>query len=688
MKKIAIKRLPADDNRYKEALFNSASEIQANIIAKRRIDNSISTVDFINPTLKQIDLDSLQSYEKAARRLARAIKRSENIGICCHHSLDSTAAASLIDFALTNIFKVSGHRSQIFFSSEEKNFSHEFFKKISDSERHFSTFIFLGAPSAIHGDIKNNQSNTINAGGFCDSIALDISPEHQKTKSLLHSYINPYVTGAKTPTNTISLSIMSQILMVMLRKVCQEQGLEGGDTNLGSLTPFGACSIQGSAADIRQPIVRAFVKQGFKRMNDSGIEQWAAYRDKYLNNAELINSDTLKNGLYREVATKAFRGLSGFPLVKFLQSETLKDATRYLKLLGNDRNNQDKQEREDFIVADFMAKQKDAINECLSIYLKDAKNHMLDTVAKSLVEKYGKPVILSCPAETITTPLDVSRLKDFKWDLFSKMKTTNKVLDDGRILLVEKSDYSFVPEFSLVSSDKSNVTQISMEEAAGLSRTNLFGIKKGIYELSTSEGKVIFDLTSHRKPKLTISKVGQLHGVVRAPSSLLSYSLRAVIENHSTPMSDNGRGGYSFKCSVDSTERIRLDVEETTKNYIAETGNTLRPFMFTDGEFPTNRTLDKATLYEILALEPYGEKFPYPQYEFQAKVERMRTEKGVLELKLNFRGAGFDGIWDGFERSHLHGLIKAGEEYTFIAKPTLRMKNRRESIALMIVDAT
>lgn len=678
--------LPLDEKRYGEAIINSASEIQARVIARRRIPENVSTENFLSPSFKGVDLASLSHLNKTCYRLLKSIQRGEKIIISCEYELDSASAAALLDYALVKTFGAIPYNVRIVFTASGKNpYDSDYIERLKRVSGESTLLLVLGADECAHNELAVVQSELRKyCSGFFDVIAVDAFTPSHKFQNTLFAHVNPRKKGESFSEKDLSLTILMQLILLNLHKLYIDKGV-GEALGLGYMTPFGVCSIFGEHGDIRSPLNRAFVKQGMSKINSGELPHWQALKEELSATSPSLNSDSLVKGFVSRVISSAYMKNSGFPLIKFLQAENAKDALRYLRLMGSQDIKQ--QEREAFIVADVQAEVSDGNSKSIFVYLQSIKSAMLDVVSSKIFDKYGKPSLIVSPRDFEERVLEVSQLNQLRCDIFKNLKPSQYPLDDGSVLLVNKPQNEYSPTFDLLTPDKSSIQSLDMLEAVKLVRSSIFGIKRGVYTESTSEGEVRLDLSSHRRPILTIKKAASLLCSLSTPRSLLRYGvLEGVSELLGQEVMVGVGGVVSFLCTPNDLTQIRNVLHVATEMYEADLGRSLSPVTYSDGEFPVNRVLDANFIEELSQLEPYGARFPYPQYEFDVKLEGYKEAGGVVEMKMLFRNTPLTAFWDNSERSRFLGKLARGGSYRIVAKPSMVMSRGRRKVVLDVVD--
>ncbi len=689
MEQLNLVRLSCDPKRFKEATVNFASEVQAGIIAKRRIPEHVLTKDFLSPSFSDLDVSALSQVDKVSSRLFRAIQRSEQITICCEYTLDSVAAAALLEDALCKTFGAVPYRIKLLFTPpSDTPYSERFLDGLYNGDDCPTLFVALGAGESTHSALDAMRKRIKKKGFILDVVSLDCSSVSKGYTSPLFGFLNPNKPNDNFQPKDISLTILTEVLLMNLRRVFVKKGVVGiKDQKMGYITPYGACSVFGELGDVREPINRAFVKQGLSAINSSELEQWVAMKAEMAEVNVGIGSSVMSSTLVSRVLASSYMQQSPFPLVKFLQSTKASEAKRYLRLMGKGEIRA--QEKESFRVADVQAEMafQQAGLPSASIYLQSAKPSMLDNISSKILWKYGKPVVVSAPVQFNESELSVDRLDELKCDIFKSLKPNQYELEGGDILLVNKAKGQYAPTFDLMGKDKSGIKGLSMIDAAKLTKSSIFGIKRGIYTETTAEGEVTLDLSSHRKPKLTIKKATVMSCTLAAPKSLIRNGLVGAVEEAvDVKASETDRGFVRFECDHARLNELNEAIKSFTSSYEKSVGRALSPVVFSDGAFPESKVLDKTLIAEISQLEPFGARFPYPQYEFNVKVESFKMKDGDIEIKLNFRNSPITAFWPDMERSRYFGKLEKGRSYHIVAKPVLSPTRTGSKVVLDIID--
>lgn len=677
-----------DESRYKEALLNSASELQADIISKRKIPEDVSIGDFLTPSLENMPIGLLKGVDKASSRIAKSLTRGENIAICCDYELDDTTAASVLDYALVNFFNVTPSKSKIYFVPKRANgYSQKFSSKLFNLEPSPTLVIAIGCTASQTANMSTYEKSMKKRGFVGDVIAID-NTSCDDEESKVFCFINPNQDDCEYPVKTVNLTMLMLLLIVRLRRKLVNSQMLHNPPKLGAITPFGACAAFSEIGDLREPYNRGFVKSGLAYINSNQSTPWNVYKESYGNENLNVDSQNIRQNLVSAVTSASHNEESGYRLVKFLQAETKDEAQRHLNSLMEKNGARLKDERDIFIKADYIAASQSESSDSINVQLDTFSVENQRMIIDKLLSKYGKPVCLYTPSEYSETEIDFESITSLNCNVFATMEENVRIeVPNNKMLWGRKIGSDLHPTFTVLDLQTMEETPVSIKEAAKLSRKNIFtGIKKGVYEHFVEGGKVVFDLQSYKKPRLFFKQVVKLDGLVKLPRVFRGLGVYSKLKECIPSGSMGSDESMSFTIEPSKINQIADILDGAASEFKSKHNVELSPFIISDGAFPDDRLLDPATISEVGRLEPFGMGFTYPQFEFFCTVEGQKTTGGILELRLNYRNAVYEGRWSNFEGSKYFGKLKKGNSYHFVAKPVLNSKFGRQSVLLDIVD--
>lgn len=685
-------RLKSDPDQKKSAILAHSTELQADIISKRPLTSDVLIEDIVNPSMKEIPVTLLSGVEKSSSRLVKAIQRSENIAIICPFQVDSTTAASLIDYAMVNHFNHNHVCSKIYFNNKghQEGYSEQFVTNFYNEKKDATLIIALSANPEEVKNLANLQEKAKRDKRMLDIICIDNSSLEDDFLSGVYSYINPKQKDCNYPDKNSSVTVLALMMLIRLRKKLVDRRILREPPRIGDLTPFGAIASIASLSNIKTPFVRAIVSNGLKAINSGKLTNWDSYKAEEFNNKTYSSTATLEAGLLDDIRTCTEQGGNEYYFVKFLQCEDKELSMLYLNKLREHKGKRKNNERTSFTTANYIAEEHIKEHNYAFVFLNEATKAMHENTCRKFIDKYGKPSGVYSGRTYSYTPITFEDVSHYEVDLFKEMPDDFKVeISDDEFLWVKKNPKSKeMIDIFLVPIEKPNeMKSLRISEAIKLSRKSIFkGIKKGVYEFDIPNGKIIFDLNSFRKPKLSIQNVVEFDVTIMLP---LAFRGRGVF-GEALKLFNNGvvssNNALSFTQSSDEIDKVREFLEKITKDWSNTSEWDLKPIIKTDGELPEDVSLNLQLISEIEQLEPYGAGFSYPIYEFKVTIDKRSTAEGKLNLRVRYRGLSYDAVWRNFENSHLFGKLKSGKEYVALAKPIKQYKNDKLSVLLDIVD--
>lgn len=692
-----IKRRYFNKDRYEEALRSGASQLQSIIIANRDIPEGIAVQDLLNPSLNDIPAGLLQDADKAANRIVKAITRGEVIGFICDFDVDGISSAALLYKSLVDFFGHSPLRAKVYISNRMKHgygFRKELLDKIKLQDP-IPTLLITADQGSKDGPVITEYQRFMRDKGMIGDVIvtdhhnIDVNMEPKDA----FAFVNPQRETCEFPDKSICGCVVAMLVMTRVRKRMIELDLLKEPPKMGDIIPFGAAATIADCSSLASPYNRAFVRQGLRFINQTEKENWMHMRSELTNDPnQPIMSETIAFGLAPRINASSRTGHDGLSALKFYLSESANEAARYFNMISSQNTERREIEKKLFGIADYSAESMfKAGYDGFSIYLPNGHRGIHGIVSSGISRKYGKPIVIFSPDKHTEKEIDFSEIPDYKVDVFSKLDSDYDIeVKDGHYINVRKLGGQILPTFfekSYKGNDQWTNDEITLDKALTLTRKSLFkGIKRGRYEHEVEGGHIIFDLSSHTKPKFYIKRVETISGSGRSVEGInISTALEEIEAN--TDLLERFGGHDMAAGMVIKLSNFESFKERFNKNIqlqCQEKGLNLYPYTYSDGDFPDDRILDLDFIDEIHQLEPFGNGFDYPSFEIVAQVNYLKKTKSVLSLRLEYKGILYKGVWFKIEDSPYYGKLELGKTYRFLVSPKDEFYKGRRSISLHV----
>lgn len=703
MSKAIINRRVRNIGLYESALHSNASSFQADIISKRNIPEGIVIAEFLNPDLSCLDPSTLKDINKAATRIVRAILMDEVIGLVCDFDVDGVASSTIYYESLVKSFGCNPSRIKLFIS-ERHNHGYGLTPEMMDKIQRSSptpTLIITADQGSKSAEAISAHKAWSKVNGLISDVIVTDHHDLDVGKSLkdAFAFINPKRPDCEFPHEELCGAAVSLLVMSHVRKKLIDKGVRSPDSllSMGSTLPLVSAATIAGNLSMCQPINRAFVKTGVRRINTSKDICWQAFRELTLPSNELVTPHALGSTLTPMINVASFMGKDGMLGVKYFVSDTLNEAQRYLMALTklNDERKLVQQSLFNSMNSNAMQSVKDGVLG-LCIYQANAQHDIHHTVAASIAQKYARPTIVFSPKSNKVTQVRLEMVEELKIDIFQKMVTLNQVdIGDDEYIEIKNTLDKIIPTFTLYSSFSGVpkfIRELSIEEATGMTRKSLFkGMGKRRHEFSSPYGTLVFDLTNHNKPKLLLEGVDELIGSVRSVSGISIQNIFAGIATEYPKLVSKFNGDTmagEITVKIDNLDEFKDKFDQFVKYECAQSHVSLQACYYSDGEIPYDRHLDLPLVDELIQLEPFGGGFERPAFEFEAMISSVRSISDSGDYQIRFRWCrndyDYSAVWKGL--GHLPDLdrIVVGEKLWLLCEIGDNY-SRNRSIQLNIV---
>ena len=681
MLKPIIKKRTSNGELKQSALHSNASAFQADIISRRTLPEGVQISEFLNPSLSSVDPSTLKDINKAATRIVRAISMGEIIGLVCDFEVDGVSSATILYESLVKSFGCNPARIIIFISKRMKHgygLTPELMESIQATNPTPTLIITADQGSKDSAAITAHKKWAKKKGIISDIIVTD---HHEIDEDNLpkdaFAFINPKQEDCAYPCKDICGAVVALLLMSQVRKKLVDKGIRQADTipPMGATLPLASAATIADCSSVAQPVNRAFVKAGVRRMNADLDVCWKVFKQQKLQPNEPVTPQTIGFKLAPIINAASRMGKDGMLGVKYFLSDYDNEAQRHLMTLTKLNEDRKAAQQSLFNSADLSAMQqsRDGVRG-LCIYQSNGNHGIHGIVAAGIAQKYGRPTIILSPKSNKETQVKLEIIEEFEIDVFKKMATLNQVdIGDDQFIEVSKTLGKMIPNFKLFSTfsgKPEKIKDLTFNQAVGMTRKSLFkGMGKRKHEFSSPYGTLIFDLTNQSKPKLMLEGVDELTGSAR---SVHGVSIKNIFErlekDHPKLVVKCGghdmAGGVTVK--IDNLDEFKKVFDKLVNDECEDKGISLQPCYYSDGELPMERNLDVALVDELNQLEPFGHGFERPAFEFDVVVQSVKrigeTEHYQVRFRWSRNGIDYNAFWRSLGDSPDLGRVSAGAE--------------------------
>ncbi len=379
----------------------SLSLLQSRIVANRIDDkNSCESklAQIVHTSLKNIAPPNLLiDSDIAVKRIARAIKDNEVIGLLTDYDVDGITSHAILFHSLHDFFHVP-----------EVNIQHLIGHRIDDGygisqglvDRILSTDVMPELIiTADCGSSDEHRIAQLKAKGI-DVIVTDHHAIPQEGIPLsAFAVINPTREDCAYPDNTIAGCMVSWLLMSQLRsELISHETIAGNVPKLSALLDFVALGTVADAVSLISPINRAVVNAGLRVMNQVKRPCWQAIKKMLARDFQFFTAEDLGFQIGPRINARS-RMSDPYMALHYLSAPTLEQSTQYLLQLDQDNQTRKETEKEMLEIA-FEQAIKQLRTQKWSLVIFHEKFHagVQGIVASRLMDKFGRPTIVFSPS--------------------------------------------------------------------------------------------------------------------------------------------------------------------------------------------------------------------------------------------------------------------------------------------------
>lgn len=629
---------------YDEAIIAGYTPLQSRIIANRELPDGTDLIQFKYPDINKIsNIGLLADIQKGGERIADAIVNDECMALVCDFDVDGTSSAAVLYKSLTEFFGAKRENVRVIISNrmiEGYGMSNQVIERIYKLEKIPTLLITADQGSADGPRIKKYIADMEEKGYNADVI---VSDHHEIPRDGgpqdAYAFINPQRKDSAYPDRTICGCTVALFVMAATKaKLKSKYGLDI-EFDMKELLAYSTAATIADCVSMASQVNRAIVTRGLQEINDGKIPAWRVMKE-LVNKGDSVKSGNIGFGLGPRINACSRTGGDGLNAVKFYLSKTDEQAKHYLDLLTVDNELRKKIELD--LVETSTIQAIKYVNEgflSLVIFNKYGHHGIHGIAASRLVEKFGRPVIMLSPKETL-----------------------KEVISDIEVKSLIKQN--LIPEFDNKIIDLDGNKYISYE-GEGSNRT---------YSLNTittvsGSARSIDGLGYDNKDYLDI--------------------LDCLNDTHAKYNLFLGHGGHHMAAGMslkyENIVTLREGLEEAVRSRVnvAE----IHPKVLTDGYLPVTQKLNKELFKEIEELEPYGRQFDYPAFTFDALIQEIKmvgtVNKDTAQITAIINGQTVKGVWFKFTSNPMYEILQPFKIYRIIAEVGLNKYKGFENIQLM-----
>lgn len=397
-----IKRRQRNETTYRLALEAGLSPLLAHIVACRLLDCPTDIHRIVRPALKYIDHpELLVDALKAAERIANAIQNQQRIGVLTDYDVDGITSHAIIYRALSDYFNFPrdyinsfiGHRIQ-----DGYGISPHLTERIVAQTIRPQVIITADCGSSDETQIARLKGVGIDVI-VTDHHALPLSGPPASA----YAVVNPTRSDCRYPDATIAGCMTAWLLMSLVRNQLIAQGyLPANTPKLSQELDYVSLGTAADCVSIGTAINRAVLNAGLKQLNRLGRPCWQAMQTLLGQHKNSFTVEDLSFQIGPRINARS-RLADPYAALHYLLAQSHDEAVHFLKLL--DVDNQDRKLIERKMVEDAKKEAAQQViqgKSALVVYLDDGHSGVQGIVASRLVEAFGRPTIVLCPATEVT----------------------------------------------------------------------------------------------------------------------------------------------------------------------------------------------------------------------------------------------------------------------------------------------
>lgn len=393
-----IKRRQRNENTYRLALEAGISPLLAHIVACRLTNCPEDIHRVIRPALKYIDHpELLVDAVRAAERIAYAIQKQQRIGILTDYDVDGITSHAIVYRALNEYFSfprdhidsLIGHRIQ-----DGYGISPHLTERIVARAIRPDVIITADCGSSDEAQIARLKAVGIDVI-VTDHHALPLAGPPVSA----YAVVNPTRSDCRYPDATIAGCMTAWLLMSLVRNQLIAQGYLPTDTpKLSRELDYVSLGTAADCVSISTPINRAVLNAGLQQLNRLGRPCWRAMQTLLGDHKDRFSVEDLSFQIGPRINARS-RLADPYAALHYLLAQSHDEAVHFLKLLDVDNQDRKLIERKMVEVAKREAEQQVIQGKsALVVYLDDGHSGVQGIVASRLVEAFGRPAIVLCPA--------------------------------------------------------------------------------------------------------------------------------------------------------------------------------------------------------------------------------------------------------------------------------------------------
>jgi len=639
-----IRRRILNKKLYDEAIDSGYTHLQALIVANREIPEGTNFQGFMNPDFAHIpNIGLLTDIHKAGDRIADAIQNNEVIGLVCDFDVDGISSAAVMYKALVDLFKAEPTNIKVFISNRMKEgygFSDKVLDRVLDNDP-IPTLLVTADQGSADGDRVDRYLAEMTKRKIKGDVI--ISDHHEIPKSggpkQAYAFVNPQRHDSKFPDRTICGCTVALFLMASTRHKLIKRGILKDDgKGIRELVAFSTAATIADCVSMASETNRAIVTQGLREINAGSLPAWKQMRQFVKEEQEQIKAESIAFGLGPRVNACSRTGGDGLNAVKYYLSDNDFDAERYLEYLNVDNNI--RKEIEKRLVEEATEVARQLVSKgylSLVIFNKNGHHGIHGIAASRLVERFGRPVIMLSPKETVQESLTKAQAE--------KLLNTK---------IVKFQEFYDLPNNQYISAEKEKRE-----------------IHYHLHTITVVSGSArsIDGLGDNQKDMLSI--------------------LECLIDVQDKHKLFLGFGGHCMAAGMalkyENIALLRESIEEAVKEKVRP--KDIYPKILTDGEIPSGSRISLNLIDEIGELEPYGRQFDYPSFTVEAKVidsevKGVNNDTGIFSLEIG--GYTYKAVWFKYSLSPMFKTFNNQEYYRMVIEIKDKWYQGRRSIQIMI----
>lgn len=409
-----LERRPVDPELYARAKAAGATEVQAQILARRHVPAHVDLASILTPRLQQIPSpDLLADARKAASRLADAIQNQEVIGICVDYDVDGISGGALAYKMLRETFGVPDGRVRMHVTHRLEDgygFTPGAAERVLAQDTLPQVLMTIDQGSSDEAGIRCYLEKARARGVNADVIVTDhhkippaADPATRPGPTSAYAFVNPQREDCRYIDKTICGATVAFLVLAVTRQELIQRGALSPDVSITDYLTYATAATIADCVTLASPVNRAIVQYGLAKINQGCWPAWVALREMGGNADKPIRSEDVAFGLGPRINSASRTGGDGMEAINFLLAKDVEHARKWLERItaSNDQRREIERSLTEQALA-IAAEQVKAGRVGLAVFLENGHVGIHGIVASRIQEAFGRPTVVLSPKDAQT----------------------------------------------------------------------------------------------------------------------------------------------------------------------------------------------------------------------------------------------------------------------------------------------